>query len=917
MFTSNSLLKTALHNSLAEGIYNEISTRQSRYYYFLGKTLTWSDELSPPSPTDTPAYDREVRRDLITLKEIGPTDVAFVIPRYNWVSNTIYDQYDDELCSEVISIDLISGGSGYTTEPNVYVGDYGADSWTPNTSYAVGTMVVIEDRHYIVKQSGISTDNAPVHTSGTEINGTTTLQYVDVTNGNGTGATAIPIVSDGVIVSIQVTSRGNGYTSTPSITIGGVGTGATAVANVPFSATGKQRIEDCIFYVMNDEYNVYQCLDNNLNSRSTYKPTGTSVDPIQYPDGYIWKFMYGIPAALRNKFLTEAHIPVTNSLRNQFYSSGKIQYIRIDRSGANYNYANLIVTGDGHLESDPVFVDNYTITNAGSGLSSVSINVAAPFSGVANWGSNRLLQVGTKVSHNNNYYEAVNTGTTGTVAPSHRIGTVVNGNVPLKYVGTKITGTVTLSGGQISSISFKGMIRDISVIENGSGYNSPPTITISGGGGTNAVGIASMQSGQLSYISVADPGLNYTSIPSVIVGTEWTENTALTLNQQVFVSSRLYTVTTAGTTGTTAPTHVSGTVANGTAQLQYAGIAAKAIAEIKYGSGYQTIPTATISKSSGTGGSVTMNGIKSEAKIVPILSGKQIIGAKILDGGVGYSYATITVSGDGANAQLTPDLFPGDIDTLQANVELLTVNGAIVNCPVTSGGFNYGFANVNIIGDGTGATATATLVNGRIGKINMTNYGSGYTWARVEITGGANSHGATARAIISPYGGYGKDSVNDLFARTLMFYSNISSERNQGFVVNNDYRQTGIIKNPKQFGGNYNLDLNVASACWVVSANNNVNLFTPDSIIYLLAPNSPRFRIVSNTGASLLLQSLDNAIPQIGSQFVNENNDTIFVTSVAQPTVDKYSGDLLYIDNRKAFTPSENETISLRTVIRF
>jgi len=44
----------------------------------------------------------------------------------------------------------------------------------------------------------------------------------------------------------------------------------------------------------------------------------------------------------------------------------------------------------------------------------------------------------------------------------------------------------------------------------------------------------------------------------------------------------------------------------------------------------------------------------------------------------------------------------------------------------------------------------------------------------------------------------------------------------------------------------------------------------------------------------------------------------LFVCStVTPPTVDKYSGDLLFIDNKEAFTPTADETVTLRTVIRF
>jgi hypothetical protein len=71
MTTSSSLLKTLLHKSIAEGLYKEVVSRTSKYYYFLGKTLEWEDEVNPPIPTDSFKYEKEGRKEMITLKEIN------------------------------------------------------------------------------------------------------------------------------------------------------------------------------------------------------------------------------------------------------------------------------------------------------------------------------------------------------------------------------------------------------------------------------------------------------------------------------------------------------------------------------------------------------------------------------------------------------------------------------------------------------------------------------------------------------------------------------------------------------------------------------------------------------------------------------------------------------------------------------
>jgi len=262
MAESSSLLKSPLHNSIAEGLYREIQSRQSSYYYFLGRTLEWEDETTPPVPRDTFKYENDVRNEIITMKQIKATDVAFVVPRVDWRSGTIYDQFDDRYGGEVVGIDVISGGFGYADVPTI-----------------------------------------------------------TISGGGGTGATAVANISDGSVIGVTMTSNGYGYTSTPTITVtgGGGGEGLNLQAVIVRGQSGAQQIEQANMFVMTDEYNVYKCLDNNQNSLSTYKPIGTVVDPVIMPDGYMWKYLYSIPILLRNKFLFDSYMSDINLNRIQCF----------------------------------------------------------------------------------------------------------------------------------------------------------------------------------------------------------------------------------------------------------------------------------------------------------------------------------------------------------------------------------------------------------------------------------------------------------------------------------------------------------------------------------------------------------------------------------------------------------------------
>lgn len=102
-------------------------------------------------------------------------------------------------------------------------------------------------------------------------------------------------------------------------------------------------------YVMTDDYNVYKCLFNNKAATSTVKPTGTSTSLLNTADGYIWKYMFTVTSADRNKFMNTQFIPIQTLTADngsqqwnvqQAASNGSIQIIDIISGGSNYLQSN-------------------------------------------------------------------------------------------------------------------------------------------------------------------------------------------------------------------------------------------------------------------------------------------------------------------------------------------------------------------------------------------------------------------------------------------------------------------------------------------------------------------------------------------------------------------------------------------------
>ena len=108
-------------------------------------------------------------------------------------------------------------------------------------------------------------------------------------------------------------------------------------------------ISGATFHAMTPDFNVYKVISNNNGAQSLYQPQATTTSgTISTRDGYVWKYMFTIPDALKGS-ITESYIPVQNittrglddvtqrqfDVRANAYSGG-IEHIDIDTNGNRY-----------------------------------------------------------------------------------------------------------------------------------------------------------------------------------------------------------------------------------------------------------------------------------------------------------------------------------------------------------------------------------------------------------------------------------------------------------------------------------------------------------------------------------------------------------------------------------------------------
>jgi len=107
---------------------------------------------------------------------------------------------------------------------------------------------------------------------------------------------------------------------------------------------------------------------------------------------------------------------------------------------------------------------------------------------------------------------------------------------------------------------------------------------------------------------------------------------------------------------------------------------------------------------------------------------------------------------------------------------------------VTNPGINFSTTpTIEIVGDGQGATASATIVNGKLSKIIVTNPGVGYTTATVRITGGGGTLAAASAVLEGRFGQlriiyYKPDEVTNENTKVIL-----NSGKNNGVMGSIDY----------------------------------------------------------------------------------------------------------------------------------
>ena len=326
---------------------------------------------------------------------------------------------------------------------------------------------------------------------------------------------------------------------------------------------------------------------------------------------------------------------------------------------------------------------------------------------------------------------------------------------------------------------------------------------------------------------------------------------------------------------------------------------------------------------------IVINGDGGNAKLTPFINDVgEVEDIIINDRGEGFTFVDLNIVGANAQAAVANvDLSTGDLDTLQSTVELSAIDGGLHNFIINNPGSGYAnLANLtlSVSGDGTGFTGNVNLntTNNTIANISVTNPGTGFTFANVQVTGGGGT-GANISAVISPPNGHGFDAPTELFAETVIMFSTINNENIQGIDVNNDFRQFGIIKDIEQFGNKKAFANSLGTPTFLVTldtvTDDTGNVVANDTVLEL--KNTDRqFEVVQTVSSDkqFLLTSLNNHTLAVSDVLTDPSTASDFSVQVvnATPDINKFSGDLLFIDNRTSVSFTDEQLVTLRTILK-
>ena len=287
---------------------------------------------------------------------------------------------------------------------------------------------------------------------------------------------------------------------------------------------------------------------------------------------------------------------------------------------------------------------------------------------------------------------------------------------------------------------------------------------------------------------------------------------------------------------------------------------------------------------------------------------------------------------------------------------------------IENGGAGYSNGTASILGDGTGGEVSITTTSGVITEIAVTSGGKGYTYGIVDLSTNSGS-GSKLIPIIPPSKGHGYDVYTELGTDKVLLYARFD-DSTKDFPIDTKFAQVGIIKNPEKFVGSgqtftdntfsslfavglsstrtvnigeqitQNQGNNVTAKGYVASFDSETKILkyyqdrslcfgnefdqtqSPDTtgITTFKAFDSTQFNnsaniIFSDGTAAGIDTGLNGSVITVNSKQINLG--VTFSNGLANPEINKKTGDIIYIDNRPEVQRDSRQKEDVKIILEF
>ena len=327
------------------------------------------------------------------------------------------------------------------------------------------------------------------------------------------------------------------------------------------------------------------------------------------------------------------------------------------------------------------------------------------------------------------------------------------------------------------------------------------------------------------------------------------------------------------------------------------------------------------------------------------------------------------------NSFLTADFMPVATDS---TVSGAATDGAIDSLIVTAGsGYTNGTYYAAVYGDGTsqgtssGAIVRITVSSGVIQAFGLTAgtdttvhaAGSGYTFGTVNLASGftfsdadlstasaIGGSGGSISVVIGPKGGHGFNAVQELGGHFVMLGTTLTGAEGDDITTGNDFRKIGLVVDPNTYGTSSVASITTARMTYALKLTSQSGTFDVDekisqastgaigkvvewdstnSILYYSQERFGDYGTNGTTGAYVAFSGA-NAVTgatssATGTPDANADaavtlaggNTITFTDGYANPELDADSGNIIYLENRKPISRSDDQIEDIKVIVEF